>query len=83
MTIEEKFKDDLENNGLFPEEAAAVLVSYVNGPLGEAMKDRMNEPADGYPEPVLTVAWLGVKRAAVEWIDANHPQHWARAVFTR
>ena len=84
----EKFDDDqrkdvglLQENGLFEKEATAILDAYTKGPLGGPMSERMDDGVEGYAAPILSVTWLGVKKTAVEWIDANCPQHWARGMF--
>jgi hypothetical protein len=81
MTIREKLLTLLEEHGLFPDQASGVLTHYAESDLGEPMKGRLDDSLEGYPQQVLAAAWLGVRRSALEWIDANMPLHWARAVF--
>ena len=83
MKIREKFVKMLYDNGLFEKEAEAVIEHYVNSPIGADMKECLNEDEANYPKPMMAVVWVGIKHSAVEWIDANHPQHWARAVFAQ
>lgn len=40
-----------------------------------------DDTVDGYPPQLLAVLWLGVRRAAVDWIDENLPKAWYRPMF--
>jgi hypothetical protein len=81
MTFRQKMMEMLEGNGLFDSQAKAVVDSYTNGPLGEDMKERMGDEIDGYPDSVLVATWMGVKQSALDWIEKNCPEHWARGMF--
>jgi len=81
MTIREKLEKELFNNGLFEDQATAIIDKYAESELGKPMANRMNEDAEGYPDSVLTATWMAVKKIATDWIDENCPQHWARPMF--
>jgi hypothetical protein len=81
MTIREKLEKQLFENGLFEKDASEVVKHFENSKLGEPMKGRMDEDASTYPAPLFNILWVSIKAAAVEWIDANCPQNWARAMF--
>ena len=72
----------LEDGGLWPIEADAVVELLMELPeMVETMKDRWFDKMDGYPPQMKSVLWMSACDAAVTWIDANKPKHWARAVF--
>lgn len=77
MTFREALGKRLVDSGLFEPQAAAVLVAFEADDT-ERLLDRDTE---GYPDQIMALLWLGVQRRVVEWIDANQPKHWARAVF--
>jgi len=43
------------------------------------MKSRWDDDEAEYPPQLLAGPVMAAKRRAVEWIDANAPQHFARA----
>lgn len=81
MTIREKVAGMLFERGLFESEAQAVIEKYVASEIGKEMSGRMDDGVEDYPESVITVTWMGIKRMALEWIDENCPMHWARPLF--
>jgi hypothetical protein len=81
MTVREKLLKMLDDCAISSTVAEAMLKKYVDGPLGEAMKGRMNDKIDDYPPVLFTVCWLGLRKCALEWIDENAPLHWARPMF--
>lgn len=81
MTIRKKLEERLYENGLFEDQAAAVVKRFEESEAGKPMKGRMDEDESSYPSNLMVVLWVSVKHSAVEWIDENIPQHWARAVF--
>jgi hypothetical protein len=73
MTVAEKMKQLLHENGLLPGEAEAILKMAKADPrFGDLEWD------SHYPNPVEAVAWMYTKQIAVVWIDANKPKHVAR-----
>lgn len=81
-TLEEKLSNTLVDHGMWPNEAQAVMASVKESPVMESMKGRWGQAAEGYPPQMLGVLWMTVKDEAVKWIDANKPQHWAKALLT-
>ncbi len=81
MTLKNRFLNDLIGNGLFPEQATAVIEYYLNSELGKTMKERMNDDESDYTEATLAAIWMSVRATAVQWIDKNIPLHWARPMF--
>lgn len=82
MTIKEKMSAMLVDSGLWPNEATAVLDALAVDPEQQAMAHRWNDDAEGYPPQLHTALWMTVSRAAVAWIDANKPMHFARMMLT-
>ncbi len=83
MTIEQFSIKHLTDNGLWPQEAIAVV--YTAKKAMEAEMDgqrRWNDDIEGYPKPFWGVMMLTLNRRAVEYIDANKPMHFARPMFT-
>jgi hypothetical protein len=80
-TVEGTLTELLVAHGLFAAQAKAVMTALKSSPAQEPMKGRWEDLATGYPEAMMTVLWLGVRREAVKWIDKNAPQHWARPIF--
>lgn len=71
----------LVNNGMFENQAKAVMDEVVKHPSNEPMKDRWNDRVDGYPPQMQAVCLLSIKTQALEWIDKNCPQAWFRPMF--
>ena len=90
MTIREFLLKNLTDNGLWPDEAEAVLAQYIENSIEldakgvdcGPMRDRWNDDLEGYPDAMKAVLALGTHTEAVKWIDANKPKHWARLMFT-
>lgn len=80
-TIRATITDRLQEHGLWPQEAEAVMSAVEAAPENESMKGRWGETPDAYPPMIMTLAWLSAKTKAVEWIDENKPQHFARGMF--
>ena len=82
-TIEGKIKQMLEDNGMFPQQAQAVIdMAKARPDLFPDMERRWADRAEDYPTSLIAVLWLGIKGLAVEWIDANLPKAWYRPMFT-
>jgi hypothetical protein len=73
--------DKLNDHGLWPEEVEAVMQAVVLDPANDAMRDRWDDPINGYPSIMLSILWLTVRTSAAEWLAANKPCHWSRAAF--
>jgi len=59
--------------GVFEEQAVKIMDVAI--PMFEQMtpdhKVSLDSPSEGYPDAFYTVGFLTVKRAAVQWIDAE------------
>ncbi len=71
----------LEERGMFPDQASAVVKATEDDPASEAMRGRWTDDTEGYPTPLLAVMAMAINHAAVTWIDANCPQAWYRPMF--
>lgn len=80
-SLEGKLLKLMMDNGLWLKEAAAVLASVVESEEQKPMQYRWNDPTSDYPDALLAVLWLTIRDAALEWIDENEPQHFARPMF--
>ena len=82
MSIRKKLESMLVANGMFDDQAKEVLMVFIEEGANEPMTGRWEEPMNNYPPQLLAVLWLGVKRAALIYIDVNCPQAWFRPMFT-
>lgn len=83
MTIREQLEKHLTDSGLFETQAKAVIDALIADDelTGSVMKDRWHEDVSLYPPQMLAVLTQSANAKALEWIDANKPQHWARGMF--
>ena len=81
MTMKDKMKALLMQNGMFESEAEQVMEMAKNDTRLADMKSRWNDDIEGYPPQLLNVVWFSVKRNALLWIDANIPQAYYRNFF--
>lgn len=85
MTIAQWCLKYLEDLGMFPEQAKAVMAPLLSGtrevPGMLEFQNRWEDFTEGYPESFLRVLMLYVDQAATEWIDANVPKAWYRPIF--
>ncbi len=83
MTVREKLEDRLQDHGLWPEDATAAFDFMLEKHRDVSwIKDvKWNDPVEAYPASFFAVALITLKDAAVEWIDANKPEHYARAIL--
>lgn len=81
QTLRQLFSERLVEHGLWPNEAGWVIDRYLLSAYGEPMRGRMDDACNGYPPQLLEGVWPGLKEVAIEWIDANAPQHFARAIL--
>ena len=89
MTIREAMRKYLTDNGLWPDEADAVLASAEKslvrafagrGGVQSPMTWYWDDDSVGSPK-LLAAVELQVKSCALEWIDENQPAHFARPAF--
>ena len=81
MTIREKLKSMMFENGMFPEQAEAVLMGMEADESHDALTEVFGKEIEGYPVQFLAVAWLTTRHAALDWIDENIPLAWYRPMF--
>jgi hypothetical protein len=82
MSIRERLEKSLVENGMWPDEAKEVLNIAAEDEVLKPMEFRWDDAAEGYPQSLFAVIWLRLKEIAVEWIDKNKPQHFARTILT-
>jgi hypothetical protein len=46
-----------------------------------ALSEVFHKTWDGYPVEFHAIAWLTIKRFAIQYIDENKPMHFARPIF--
>ena len=80
MTFENWIKTELEANGMFDSQAIAAVLEAVKT-VQPSMSERWNHDMEGYPASVQAGLWLTTKHCALEWIDANLPLAFYRAMF--
>ena len=79
MTIRQNLEKFCVDNGMFESEAKATVELYEKD--DRALAECINNDAEGYPDIMFAVLYMGVKRYALQYIDANTPLHWARPMF--
>ena len=79
QTVRLKMESLLTENGLWPDEAKAVMNAMVAE--DKTMGKKWSDWADGYSVQMLDTLFVIAKREAVKWIDANKPLHFARPMF--
>jgi len=81
MTIKEKIKELLVNNGMFENQAEDVITLVVSDKTNEAMIGRWDDDVLDYPAIMLQILWSSTRRIAIKWIDDNLPSAWFRPMF--
>lgn len=81
MTVRKKLHEYLTSYGLWPEEAGEILDSIEIDKTYYALNEVMHKQADGYPIQFFVAAHMTVRSAALDWIDANKPMHFAQYVL--
>lgn len=81
MTIRENLEKFLFDHAMWPEEAKAAVELMAADPTQESMKGRWDSQTDGYPEVLVRVLRITVKKFAIQWLKANKPKHFALAVL--
>ena len=78
-TIKAEISHYLESNGLWPDQAEAVVAALQAAPGSGGLS--FQDPAEHYPPTMLAVLKLNARAEAVKWIDENMPRHFARPMF--
>ncbi|MEE8262719.1 MAG: hypothetical protein V3R83_09680 [Gammaproteobacteria bacterium] len=81
MTIRSWLVNRGVENGLWENEAQAVVNQIADDETLKALGDVLEKSADGYPKQFFAVAWMTFESEAIKWIDANKPKHFARPMF--
>ncbi len=81
MTFSEYIKDYLCQNGMFVDQAEAVLVLVKEDEKNKPMQGRWDSDMSGYPPIMETMTHFIANNAAVAWIDVNCPKVWFRYLF--
>lgn len=82
MTWTELCVKFIYENGVFEEDAKKIVeVAKGHKLFAETMKSRWNDKVSDYPEVMKGVILISLKSVALEWIEANQPQAWYKAMF--
>jgi hypothetical protein len=81
MTFAQTLIQKLEDMGLWPKEASAILDAAKLAPASKPMTGRWDDPVENYPPVMLNVVWFTVKSTAKKWLAQHAPLHWARPMF--
>lgn len=74
-------KQRLEEHGLWPDQADAVMEAVCADPDNCAMSGRWDDETADYSPQTIVIVWMSARAHAVKWIDANRPRHFARQAF--
>jgi hypothetical protein len=80
-TVAQWVLHQLEERGMFENDAARVLAKLKDDPTCAAMRGRWDHPISDYPAPLLATVLVAAKAEGLKWIDENCPRHWARPLF--
>jgi hypothetical protein len=80
MTVKEKIMGMLEDMGMFPSQAEAVLELAILE-LDKNTGLNWTDKADAYPPLIYNIALGLIKPIALEWIEQNIPQAWFKPMF--
>ena len=83
MTVTEWMLESLTSRGMFDQDAEKII-EQLKPQLEKSdhsMSERWNDKISNYVMPIKTVWSIWLDRVALEWIDENAPQHWARPMF--
>lgn len=75
MTFKTFVSEWLVEHGLWPDEAEKVVEIYSE--QIKEMRGRMNDHIEGYPRSLLAAVLMGVRRVAVNWLEASKPNHFS------
>jgi len=81
MTVEEKIRKMLIQNGLSDDQTDEVIKLLKESDLTKSMANRWSDSIDSYPSMIITVLWISAKKIALEYIDETFPQAWFRPMF--
>jgi hypothetical protein len=81
MTIRELLVSELKSNGMFPDQAEAVMTRIIEQNDIPYLISRLDDDSSGYQPALLSGLWYTVKRHALAWINANCPEAWYKPMF--
>jgi hypothetical protein len=79
--VEEWAVEWIYSQGVWEEDAKSIVQAAKAHPAFEPWTKRWNDPMSGYPPQIEVALAMCLGRVAYEWIGANHPNAWYRAVF--
>lgn len=82
-TVRQKLQKMLFERGLFEDQAATIVKATEADLVARKILVKFDDPEDSYPPPMVATLWMSVEREAGKWLDANMPNHWARAMFPK
>ena len=81
MSIEDRLRQMLVDNGLWPEEAAAVIGLVRRDERYLELSTVLSDSVEGYPWEFMAVAWLIARTTAADYLAACKPRHLARSTL--
>lgn len=82
-TIYQYYYKSVLDRILFEADAKGIMDSFMQKVNTEdtSMPERWNDPLANYPMPQRKIWAMWLDATALEWIDKNAPEHWARPSF--
>lgn len=81
-SISDAIQKHLVSNGMFPQQAKAVLEEVMALPENEPMQGRWDSQMSDYPQVLQKALILSANNQALSWIDRNLPLAWFRPMFS-
>lgn len=82
-TIRKVLEEKLEENGLWPSEIKKIMDDIeIIAKIEYDARVSWNEDPEIYTPGFMVALWIFVKQQAIDWIDKNKPEHFARAILT-
>lgn len=81
MSIRDHLHKRLVDNGCWPDEATAILAGMAEDKDSRTLTERWHEDESAYPPQLIGVAWFGTRKAAIAYLKANKPMHFALAIL--
>lgn len=79
MTLRQFLVNYLVDNMLWPKEAAQIVDQM--GEDQPEITERLDDAKEGYPVELLAALLFSAKKAALRWIEANAPAHFAKIIL--
>ncbi len=81
VTIRDYLRKEIYDRGIFENQVDAIMAMIVPEGATAPLHDILEKSIKGYPDMVLMMSWITVKKIAADWLRDNTPQHWARPMF--